>query len=130
MHDPAIPPGSSCSLSVLIVEDEVLIAIDLETMLRDNGHEVAGTAASVGDASELLEDLRPDIAVLDVNLRGRSVVSVALRLHEIAVPFVLASGYSPNEMCGGDVLSGAVNVGKPFNENRLFQALHQAIAAE
>lgn len=55
---------------VLVVEDEMMIAFDLQMMLEDNGCRVLGPVASVDSALRLLEDTRPDVAVLDGNLRS------------------------------------------------------------
>ena len=67
--------GSSRSLLVLVVEDEFLIAMDLEAMLREHGWRVLGPAATVEEALRLLDGggETPDVALLDVNLRGRTV---------------------------------------------------------
>lgn len=78
---------------VLVVEDEMMFAFDLQMMLEDNGYRVLGPAASVDSALTLLEDACPDVAVLDGNLRGRPVVPVARRLRCLEIPFVLSSAY-------------------------------------
>lgn len=124
-----VDPGPSCGMSVLIVEDEFLIAMDVEAMLEQNGHNVIGPATSVPAALCLLETLTPDVAVLDVNLRGQPVTPVAERLRNISVPFVLASAYAFQDVDGSDILAGAVNIGKPIREKRLLEALRAAIAA-
>lgn len=129
MNEADDPAGSSRSLSVLVVEDEFLIAMDIEALLAANGHEVVGTAATVAAALRLLETLRPDVAVLDGNLRGEAVSPVAFRLQDLSVPFVLASAYSFSNVDGSEVLASAVNIGKPIREERLIEALHQAVAA-
>lgn len=127
MEDAASPDAEQ-NFSVMIVEDEFLIAMDIEAMLEDNGLKVIGTAASVAGALQLLETSTPDIAVLDGNLRGDSVTPVALRLNELSIPFVLASAYSFKDIDGSDVLAQATNVGKPILEHRLLEALREAMA--
>lgn len=124
----AASPDTEHKFSVMIVEDEFLIAMDIEAMLEDNGLKVIGTAASVAGALQLLETSTPDIAVLDGNLRGDSVTPVALRLNELSIPFVLASAYSFKDIDGSDVLAQATNVGKPILEHRLLEALREAMA--
>lgn len=128
MDDATGSSASRPSLSVLIVEDEFLIAMDIEGMLTSNGHDVVGTAPTVAAGLRLLETLRPDVAVLDGNLRGEVVTPVALRLQDLRVPFVLASAYAFAEIDGCGVLAAAMNVGKPVDEGRLLVALHQAVA--
>jgi CheY-like chemotaxis protein len=114
---------------VLVVEDEVLIAWDLAHRLARHGWRVRGPAATVAQALRLLgEGEPPDVALLDVNLRGELVTPVAEALRARGVPFVLASAYDPVDQVA-PALAGVPNVGKPlFNEARLLAALAQAIA--
>lgn len=114
--------------SVLIVEDEMMIALDIQMMLEDNGYQVVGPAGSVESALRLLEDIRPDVAVLDGNLRGRPVVPVAQRLRSLEIPFVLSSAYDLFTFDGSEALAGAENVQKPISEGRLIAALQRALA--
>ena len=119
--------GSSHGLVVLVVEDEFLIAMDLEAMLREHGWRVLGPAATVATALSLLEDGEmPDVALLDVNLRGETVVPVAEVLRERGVPIVLASAYN-HAASMADVLAEAPNVGKPAQERHLLAALKRAL---
>jgi PAS domain S-box-containing protein len=77
---------------VLIVEDAVLLALELETGLSEAGAEIVGPAYELEEAMALLD--RPiDAAVLDANLNGRSVMPVAEALFKRKVPFVFATGY-------------------------------------
>ncbi len=77
---------------ILLVEDEELVALELSTELSRLGWAIVGPAASLAEAESLLSD-RFDAAVLDVNLRGRSVYPVADALAERHVPFVFCTGY-------------------------------------
>jgi CheY-like chemotaxis protein len=119
--------GSSHGLVVLVVEDEFLIAMDLEAMLREHGWRVLGPAATVAKALSLLEDGEmPDVALLDVNLKGETVVPVAEVLRERGVPIVLASAYDQAGSIA-DVLADAPNVGKPSHKRHLLVALKRAM---
>lgn len=81
-------------LSVLLVEDEYLMASDLAAAFEVRGARVIGPAASVIQAIALIDEgPRPDVAVLDVNLAGERVFAVADRLMQDGVPFVLTTGY-------------------------------------
>src|SRR5690606_40064815 len=85
-------PASLKGARVLIVEDAVLLALELETALSEAGAEVVGPAYELEEALALLD--RPiDAAVLDANLNGRSVSPVAEALAARKVPFVFATGY-------------------------------------
>lgn len=82
----------SGSRSILIVEDEPLIAMMLEDFILSLGHEVSGSCDSVASALREVESGRFDLAILDVNLKGESVWPVATALREKGTPFVLATG--------------------------------------
>ena len=118
---------TNSSLTVLIVEDEFLIAMDLTMILEDNGYAVLGPATSVQEALNLLEELRPDVALLDMNLRGELVFPVAKRLRQMDIPFVVASAYTSMDFEGGEVVASAMNIGKPISESHLLEALRCAI---
>src|SRR3954447_17956669 len=90
---PGPPPPAPEGWLVLVVEDEFLIAMDLELLLRRHGWRLLGPAATVGEALRLLRSGTPDVALLDINLRGEPVTPVAEALRPRRVPFVLASAY-------------------------------------
>jgi len=84
-------PGTS--RSILIVEDEPLIAMMLEDFLETLGHRVVASCDSVDDALGHIESGGFDVAILDVSLKdGRQVWPVADRLAAAGTPFVLATG--------------------------------------
>lgn len=76
--------------NVLIVEDEMLLALMLEDLLLDRGHHVVH-APSLPDAIAAVEREHFDAAILDINLNGEEVFPVASRLRELQTPFVFAS---------------------------------------
>ena len=119
-------PGSPRSSLVLVVEDEFLIAMDLECLLRQHGFRVLGPAATVAAALRLLDGEVPDVALLDVNLRGEKVTPVAEVLRVRGVPFVLASAYDDAQLTAA-ILVEAPNVGKPIDVRRLLTALAEAV---
>jgi two-component SAPR family response regulator len=87
---------SANPLAVLVVDDEALIAMVLEDLLRHLGCEVIGPAGDVSSAIDLIGngDRALDGAILDVNLRGELVYPVADALQSRGVPFVFVSGYA------------------------------------
>lgn len=111
------------SKTVLIVEDEIMIAMDLQYMLEGLGWHVMGPVGTVRDALALLANQLPSVAVLDVNLGKEVVTPVAEFLRDRAVPFAVASAYEKPEQFGGPVLAGVPNAGKPTNERKLMAAL-------
>jgi CheY-like chemotaxis protein len=81
------------SRSILIAEDEPLIAMMLEDFLDSLGHKVVGTADSVADAMEKIDRGGFEVAILDVHLKGgEHIWPVADRLADQGIPFVLATG--------------------------------------
>jgi len=80
-------------LKVLIVEDEVLLAMELESELEDAGHQVIGHAMSSGDVMSILDRSRPDFAFVDIHLQdGPTGIDVGSHLAAIGVPYVFMSG--------------------------------------
>jgi len=115
--------------TVLVVEDEPFIAMDLQLMLEGHGWRVMGPVASVREALRLLENELPSVALLDVNLGTELVTPVAEALKARGVPFAVASAYDRPEDYGGAILAGVPNAGKPTNERRVMAALQQITEA-
>lgn len=111
--------------SVLLVEDEALIAMMIEDMILELGCILQATASNVREALRLLETGRPDIALLDVNLGGDLVYPVCERLAELGIPFVFSTGYGlpgvPEQWRECQVLQ------KPYGAAQLAAALGQGL---
>jgi DNA-binding NarL/FixJ family response regulator len=105
---------------VMIVEDEMLVAMELETLLAEQGCAVVGPAPTADRALALLGEGLPDAAILDVNLNGHTAVPVAAALTAQGVPFLLATGYSHALQAE---LKGAPRVDKPVNHDQLVRTL-------
>jgi CheY-like chemotaxis protein len=108
---------------VLIVEDEIIVALFMEDLLGEFGYEVAGVVSQLDDAMAHAPDY--DAAVLDVHLNGRSVFDFADTLAARGVPFVFATGYGergiPDRHRARPVLQ------KPFQPDDLKQVLEQIV---
>jgi two-component SAPR family response regulator len=113
-------------LGVLIVEDEMIAALDLVEQVEAMGGHVVGPAPRVADAMELLKSCRPDLALLDLELRDGWITPVAEALVIAGVPFALLTGYPGNEFASS-VLNSAPRLRKPYSERQLLQLL-QAMA--
>ena len=101
---------------VLIVEDELLVAMELAGTLERSGYRVLGPAPSVQRALAILEDERPDGALLDVNLRGERVTPVAKELRARSVPYVLVTAFNPAAFAEPELRSVPV-VRKPISDD-------------
>ena len=108
----------------MVVEDEFLIAMDLQSTLEQHGYRVVGPAAEVDQALSLLDQDRPDAALLDVHLRGKIVTPVADALRRAQIPFLLASAYGAAELARWGLANAARNLGKPIEPQRLLAALN------
>jgi len=84
--------------SVLIVEDEWLIADDYACLLREAGHAVVGPCATVREAISLVEDTAIEAALLDIELRGEKSFPVAERLLARNIPFAFLSGHASDDL--------------------------------
>lgn len=112
-------------LRILLVEDEMLVAMNLEDMLLTLGHEVAGLANRLEAALALAREGDFDIAMLDVNLAGQPSFPVADALRERGLPFLFATGYGVAGIA--EEYRSAPVIQKPFRMQDLEQAL-QAIS--
>ncbi|HEV7305383.1 HWE histidine kinase domain-containing protein [Ensifer sp.] len=107
---------------VLIVEDQILIALDLEAMLADEGLSDVSTASSVQQAMAHIEAAPPALAILDINLGQTNSFGIATELVRRGTPFVFATGYGE----GADLppeLAGVPIVRKPYSRNAIIGAL-------
>src|SRR3546814_9846381 len=84
---------SLAGLRILVVEDELLVALELEMMLIGLGCDVVGPASRLEKAMQLAAAEAIDGAILDVNLRGRPVYPVATALKARGIPFLFSTGY-------------------------------------
>lgn len=113
-------------LKILIVEDEMTIALLMEDMLVDLGHEVVGMAMRLPQAMLLAHSSELDLAILDVNLDGRMSFPVAEVLKDRGVPFIFATGYGS---AGIDPpYKGGAVIKKPFELADLRRAIDRAAA--
>ena len=113
-------------MRLLIVEDEALVALEVESILGSAGHEVIGTADTLHEALEVAEAERPDLALVDIQLaEGNSGLDVAAALKARGIPTLFATGNCPTERGAGLAL-GCLH--KPFTDRSLASAIDVADA--
>ncbi|HLO76626.1 MAG TPA: response regulator [Magnetospirillum sp.] len=97
---------------ILVIEDEVMVAMGIEMALADAGYEVVGPFGRLDQALDAARNGQMDVALLDVNVRGEAIFPVADILAARGIPFVFLTGYGretlPIGFKAGRVLS------KPF----------------
>jgi CheY-like chemotaxis protein len=111
--------------SVLVVEDEALIAMDLQALLEDAGYTVLGPANSTAAAMALLDGNEPDVALLDVNLGRSDVFGVANVLADRKTKLIFLTGHTAQKL--PQAHRHRPLVAKPYLPHVLLQAVRQAL---
>ncbi|WP_430252293.1 HWE histidine kinase domain-containing protein [Neorhizobium sp. DAR64860/K0K1] len=124
-----VPLRPVSDLKVLLVEDQSLIAMDTEELLRELGAKSVSVAATVITALSSVMEQRPDCAVLDLNLGKTTSEAVAVELEKLAIPYVFATGYR-DSVSIPEGLSHVPVVRKPVAHDSLALALEQALVAK
>jgi light-regulated signal transduction histidine kinase (bacteriophytochrome)/CheY-like chemotaxis protein len=131
---PAVTPGGEAQIpaesettgavprDVLLVEDNLIIALDTEDILRRLGVRDVRTASSVGEALRHIAERGPDFALLDVNLGSETSFEIATRLQELQVPFAFATGYG-EQAAFPDAFAAERKLRKPYTIEVLRDAI-------
>jgi two-component system, response regulator PdtaR len=116
-----------CELNVLIVEDEALVAAELELLVEESGHHPVGSAIDSEEAVALAESTRPDLAFVDVHLSdGPTGIETARRLNDLGVRVIFMTANPKRLPADG---AGALGiVPKPYAPGGVRQALEFAEA--
>ncbi len=117
--------NTEAKLKALVVEDEALVAMLIEDILADMGHEVAAVAGRLEQALTLIQTADFDFAVLDLNLNGVRTYPVAEALVSRGKPFMFATGYGSAGL--DDPWRRYPVVQKPFTPEDLARAIEQAM---
>ncbi|MGX9145304.1 response regulator [Mesorhizobium sp. 128a] len=110
-------------LKVLIVEDEALLAMELESLVEEAGHHVVGWATSLPEARDIVDAADADIAFVDIHLAdGPTGVEIAEHIRDSKRSMVVFMTANPKRI--PDHFAGAIGViAKPYTMNGLFSAL-------
>ena len=117
------------TLRFMIVDDEMIIALDLEAMLEDLGHTVVETVSRVDRGMELAKTSDIDMAILDINVRGQTSFPIAQILRDRSVPFIFSSGYGEGGLIDG--FRDELVLTKPYDTEglrRILQIRHSSTA--
>jgi PAS domain S-box-containing protein len=110
---------------ILVVEDEPLLAMELETNLAALGCKTIRSAATLNSAKTAVHESQCDAALVDVNLAGRQVDDLAIALTRKNIPFALVTGYGREALPSG--FKDAMILSKPFGKEQLLTVLAQLL---
>ena len=113
---------------VLIIEDEPIIALDIQELVERCGHHVIGIAATEADAVMMAQAERPELVLADINLGagGDGVLAVSRILRFVTAPVVFVTAY-PKRLLTGEAVEPAFIITKPFEPATLAVATYQAV---
>ncbi|MBP0616777.1 HWE histidine kinase domain-containing protein [Jiella mangrovi] len=114
--------------SGLVVEDNMIISLDAEQILLDQGASRVLTAMNVSEARRIIENEAIHVALLDVNLGSETSFALVPALQEKGIPFVFVTGYGEKLDLPETVNAGVEAIKKPFAADQLIEALERAIA--
>jgi light-regulated signal transduction histidine kinase (bacteriophytochrome)/CheY-like chemotaxis protein len=117
----------SSDVNILLVEDQMLIAMEVEAVLSDHGIDKVTTCASASEALKQLASFRPDVAVLDVNLGDGTSFPVAEELSKLGIPFLFATGYGDRSIIPQQY-ADIPWVRKPYDVEALLSEVSQLLA--
>ncbi len=120
---------TSLTIRVVIAEDEAIIRLDLKETLEEEGYEVVGETGRGDQALELVRSLRPDLAVLDIKMPGKTGLEVAKEINaERLCGVLILTAFSQREVVEQARDAGALAyLVKPFQKSDLIPAIEVAI---
>lgn len=114
--------------TVLLVEDEGVIALDISLTLEENGYTVIGPFKDEQKALNEVAEGTPSIALLDINLGGsKDSFKIAHRLTELGVPIVFLTGYTASTVTIPEALGGVTRITKPVKDEEMLRVLSGAL---
>ncbi len=116
------PSGSR----ILVVEDNEMVAKVVSSLLENKGWRVLGPIGTVADALRALDLESIDAAILDMDIRGESVIPVADAALRLGIPYVFVTGFGSTAPMPGDH-DRAPRIGKPFDAPELFRTVERLL---
>jgi len=111
---------------IFIVEDEPILAMVLKQLLQEAGFEIAGATGNLAKALSIVESGICDAAVLDANLAGVSAAPIADALAARGLPFLVLSGYSPEQQPAA--FRAGPYLQKPAHPDQVIKLLQQILS--
>ena len=115
---------------MLIVEDDFIVAYDMQTLLEEQGATVLGPSANIEEARNTIAANTGsiDVAVLDVNLGGQFVFPIAADLRRAGIPLMFATAYADDERLFPEELKDAPRLAKPVLPSALIGHLRRLLS--
>ena len=124
-ESPETEPSDLSGLCVLVVDDSWHVGSGLKTLLRSLGADVIGPAATTADAERMVSERRPDVAIVDINLRhGERSYGLIDRLYDQGIRVVVVTGYADAAVPQG---KAAAVLQKPVREDVLLASLRPRV---
>jgi CheY-like chemotaxis protein len=119
---------ANAAARVLIIEDEPIIALDIQDLVERCGHSVVGIAATETEAVQIARAERPSLVLADINLGagGDGATAVARILRDVTAPVIFVTAF-PERLLTGDAVEPAFVITKPFDPTTLAVATYQAV---
>jgi DNA-binding NtrC family response regulator len=117
-------------MNILIVEDEMLLALDLEMSLTDMGHTILGSFRNGEDALSFIEKNRPDVVLLDIKLEGEldGIEASKVIHYEYNVPVIFVTGNTDsNTLTKAQEMNPVGIINKPIKDYELSEFLQQVV---
>ncbi|HEY6644227.1 response regulator [Povalibacter sp.] len=114
-------------LKILLVEDDFIVAFDMQGLLQDYGAEVLGPVSSVAEGQAIVASQQADAAVLDVNLNGEFVFALAGQLRQQGVPLLFATAHADDDALFPAPERTAPRVAKPVLPSVLIAQLRKLV---
>jgi len=117
-------------VKILIVEDESIVALDLSMRLQKEGYEVVGIASNSDDALALFNEQKPDLVLMDINIKGnKDGIETAKELKKVQdVPLIFLTAFSQSEYVSrAKSVNPSAYLVKPFNNDSLHTSIQIAI---
>jgi CheY-like chemotaxis protein len=119
---------ANAAARVLIIEDEPIIALDIQDLVERCGHSVVGIAATESEAVQIARAERPSLVLADINLGagGDGATAVSRILRDVTAPVIFVTAF-PERLLTGDAVEPAFVITKPFDPTTLAVATYQAV---
>ena len=111
---------------VLVVEDTWHVARAMKSLLEGLGMEVIGPAATVSEAEQHAAAQMPELALIDINLKGEMAYGLIDHLHDKNIPIIVVSGYA---VLARQTEKAAAFLQKPYQASELIAALHGVVGS-